>query len=579
MKLSNAWQESILRPSPSEFLCPTARLQIGRLLLAIAPHQRRWDDHTHLPDRESDHVRTRTVTESHILTHYRPTPLHILAQSIPTGPMPPPSGAAFKIMRRAGLVVRQGSAGASTPASSSVPSKATSEAGLEATSEEGIQSPDGTPNKDKSKLTREEREANYKVVRDRIFGDFQEMATSESASTGENSASMSRSSSSSGKRKARKKTPKDDTFEARSAYIPSYTPMNVATMQPQYQPHFADPSYQNGYQTQGTGFGTNVNYGTTPTQAYPGVETSMPYNNAPMGYVPNNGQPFSPADSWSSMQTASANGYYTYPASPSTYLQNMSPTMGRMNNQYMPHSQPGMQQQQQQNWMNNQYQSPYPQSQGQANLGMNGWAGYQPPQPVSSPVPYGYGQNPSQNYGGDPVQSYGAQYPNQSNHSRSLFNPQTRSFVPSNATSRNGGRNNHRKKPSPASSQHQSRNNSITAGSRSFGSETSSTPPPPSTRGFERGPGSNLSTTPQRISAKEDTLQQKYGAPAHLPKKPPPSQVLSSYDVEGVTPGNAGSMESSTAGVHIAAIPVVAGSPSNDNRSGTGLEQVTGPSA
>jgi hypothetical protein len=29
-------------------------------------------------------------------------------------------------------------------------------------------------------------------------------------------------------------------------------------------------------------------------------------------------------------------------------------------------------------------------------------------------------------------------------------------------------------------------------------------------------------------------LQQKYGAPANLPKKPPPSQVSSSFDVEHI---------------------------------------------
>ena len=445
-------------------------------------------------------------------------------------------------MRRAGLGLRQSSAGVSTPASSSIPSKATSEAGLEATSEEGVLSPiEGTPNKDKSKLTREEREAHYKAARERIFGEFQEFVTSESASTGENSASMSRSSSSSGRRKTRtQKTPKDDTFEARSAYIPSYAPTQMANMQSQYQPHYDNQSYQGAYQTQGNGYGPNMTYGTTPTQAYPGFDSSMPYGNAPMGYGSGNNQSFSPADSWLSMQTSQANGYYNYPASPTTYQQNMSPMMGRMNGQYMSHPQAGMQQQQQQNWMHNQYQAPYPQPHSQPDLNnMNGWPAYQPNQPMNTPTSYGYGQMPGQNYSGNSNQSFNAQYQNQGSYNRSLFNPQTRSFVPSNATSRNGGRNK-RKKPSPASSQNQSRNNSIAAHSRSFNTDPSLTPPPPATRGFERGLASNLPSTQQRIPVKEDSLQQKYGAPAHLPKKPPAPQVLSSYAVESITSPNAG---------------------------------------
>ncbi|KIW97191.1 uncharacterized protein Z519_02583 [Cladophialophora bantiana CBS 173.52] len=492
-----------------------------------------------------------------------PTPLHVLAQSIPAGPSQPPSAAGFKIMRRVGLGPRQGSADASTPASSSVPSKATSEAGLETNSEEGIISPvEGTPNKDKSKLTREEREAQYKAARDRIFGDFQESVTSESASTGENSASMSRSSSSSGKRKARKhKTPKDDSFEARSAFIPSYAPMHVSHMQAQYQPHYSDPAYHGPYQSPGGGFGGNMNYSSTPTQAYPNFDSSMSYNSAPMGYGPNGSQHFSPAESWSSMQTASSNGYFNYSASPTTYQQNISPMIAQMNNQFMPSSHPGMQQPQ--NWMSNQFQAPYPQPQGSQSSSMNGWSSYQPSATVNNPTNYGYGQLPSQNFGSNANHPYNAQYSNPSTYPRSLFNPQTRSFVPSNSTSRNGGRSGHnnnstnsgRKKPSSSSSS-QSRANSIPP-SKTFGSDVSGTPPP--ARAFEKGPASNVSS-PKPPPVKEDSLQQKYGAPAHLPKKPPPSQVPSLYDVESINTSGTGGVGVGTPGC---------GNPSN-NVTGTG---------
>lgn len=466
--------------------------------------------------------------------------------SIPVGPSQPPSAISFKIMRRAGLGP-QGSAGASTPASSSVPSKATSEAGLETTSEEGILTPgDGTPNKDKSNPTLAEREAKYKAARERIFGDFQESVASDGASTGENSASMSRSSSSSGKRKTRKfKTPKDDSFEARSAFIPSYAPVHMPHIQQQYQPQFADPVYQGAYQGSTNGYGPGMNYSSTPTPSYPNFDPSMPYNGA-MGYGSNGNQPFSPTDSWSSIQSPS--NYYNYSASPTSYQQNISPIMAQMNNQFMQQSHPGMAQPQ--NWTNGQYQPPYPQQQRPPNSNMNGWTGYQPNATLPNPPGYGYGQQlPGQNYAGNPSQTYNAQYSGPNNFSRSLFNPQTRSFVPSNAPSRAPGRNG-RKKPSPTSSQ--SRVNTIP---KPFSPDvlgpTALSPP----RGFDRGPGIVPSPKP-----KEDSLQQKYGAPAHLPKKPPPSQVPSSFDVESIGNPTLGSSTGAAGGI--------GGSPNNSSNGG-----------
>lgn len=425
---------------------------------------------------------------------------------------------AVKIMRRAGLGPRQGSAGASTPASSSNPSKATSEIGLETTGEEGILYPvEGTPNKDKSKLTREEREAQYKAARERIFGDFQESVTSENASTGDNSASMSRSSSSSGKRKTRKhKTPKDDSFEARSAFIPSYAPMGMPNPQHQYQPQFPDQLFQGHYQGPSHGFGTSMNYGSTPTQSYPTFEATIPYNNT-MGYGPNNNQQYNPTDSWSSVQPSPANGYSNYSASPPNYQQNASPMMAHMNNQYNQQPHPGLQQSQ--HWMGNQYQVPYQQGPGMGDPHMNGWSGYQAHAGIVNGTPFGYGQLNGQSYNAN--SPYNAPHPGSGNLSRSLFNPQTRSFVPSNATSRNGGRNG-RKRPSPPASQ----NRANSGGLRSFGMDNSNM--------------ASLVPPGAPLVPKEDSLQQKYGAPSHLPKKPPPSQVHSSYDVDTLGSGTGG---------------------------------------
>jgi len=223
----------------------------------------------------------------------------------------------IKVLRRAGLDARQQSIGGSTAASSSAPSKATSDAGQETNSEEGIASPmDSTPNKDKSKLTREEREAQYKAARERIFGDFQEPAPSESASTGEHSASMSRSSSSSGKRKTRKvKTPKDDSFEARSAFIPSYAPMNMPNMHHHYQPQYSEQTYQGPYPSSDS-YGLSMNYGTTPTQTFPSYDPSMSYNGnsrcaAPYGNN-NSNHNFGPRASWDPSQPPASTNYFNY---------------------------------------------------------------------------------------------------------------------------------------------------------------------------------------------------------------------------------------------------------------------------
>lgn len=114
-------------------------------------------------------------------------------------------------MRRgmSGLTRAERSSGAASQAHSSV--------GLETSGSE--EEKDGK-NKDKSALTREEREKQYAEVRARIFEGFAE-GKGESAEAGSesNSKGISRSSSNSGHKKTRKhRKPKDDGFEARSAY-------------------------------------------------------------------------------------------------------------------------------------------------------------------------------------------------------------------------------------------------------------------------------------------------------------------------------------------------------------------------
>jgi hypothetical protein len=78
--------------------------------------------------------------------------------------------------------------------------------------------------KDKAALTREEREAKYKEARERIFKDFEEGVDTEAESTVDKETDVSRASSAAGKKKTgkRQRTPKDDSFEARSQFAAFY---------------------------------------------------------------------------------------------------------------------------------------------------------------------------------------------------------------------------------------------------------------------------------------------------------------------------------------------------------------------
>ena len=448
----------------------------------------------------------------------RPTPLAALATSIPVGSSQTLGQKAVKIMRRAGLP-RQFSTANSTAASSSVPSKATSEAGH---SEEGIiisPTEASTPSRDRTKMTREEREAQYKAARERIFGNPDELSLGENNSTGENSTNMSRSSSSSGKRKTRKqKTPKDDTFDSRSAFVPSYGPMHVQHV-PSYQPqHYMEQSYQPQYESSPSGYGAQLNYSSTPTQAYPGFEQTMQYN--PNGDFSQN-QNYGPGDGWASMQQPQ-NNFYNYPQNTSAFHQNMGQPINSMNPQIAQHQQSPALQQQQRSW-SDQYQQQYPQTMHQ-QVPNNSWQGYHP---YSQPQQFG----PPPNHQSQPPfqanmqQAYPPQRqqvmssPISSGHNRhgTLFNPQTKTFVPSNAPSRTGNRQN-RKKNSPNSTNNQSRQNSVNKNQAPNSSFVAAT----QINRSQDQRGVSFSSSKAGL----EVLQQKYGKHhANLPKKPPVAQI------------------------------------------------------
>jgi hypothetical protein len=452
------------------------------------------------------------------LTLCRPTSLSVISGAMSANGGQSTNAAAFKIMRRGGVGPGKLSAGASTAPSSSVPSKATSEAGADTTSDEGVMSPaEATPSKDKSKLTREEKEAHYKAARERIFGDLP--AATESNSTGDASASMSRSSSSSGKRKAhRQRAPKDDSFEARSQFVPGYGGMTYSAAPSQYQPAFGNAPYSLPYAST-PGMMAGMGYSSTPTQSLPAYEAQAPFN-VPQGFPMAFPQQYGPNESWPSGQSPQLGHFYNYGPPPAQsapmYPQNsmQSPPM----NQYPQPVQPSFTPMSQ-GWTQTQDQGLQQSPMMQNAPGMQ-WPTFPASLNANNTASYPYGQLPPQTYGNNYANA--SQHPLPGSFNRSIFNPQTRSFVPANSTGRFGGK--------PGKS-----NQPKGSGRSSASSEPGKAPeggPGASARSATstQQPGNNAAAPAQ---ASVESIQQKWGTPAHLPKKPPPSQVPPAFAMEG----------------------------------------------
>ncbi|KAE9977681.1 hypothetical protein BLS_001205 [Venturia inaequalis] len=160
-----------------------------------------------------DHEVTSSSTGSAVVitksTYFRfPPPLSGLSQPSTTASTPPPTMPARQIMRRGGEGKEAGGDGNS----------------------DGTGTPGGSKNK--TALTREEREKQYAEVRLRIFGNNDPDAADANKDAGE----FSRSSSASGKQKSKNKSRRqnsdsDDDFKPRSQYPGYYPPQ-----QPQAYP-------------------------------------------------------------------------------------------------------------------------------------------------------------------------------------------------------------------------------------------------------------------------------------------------------------------------------------------------------
>jgi SUZ domain len=423
--------------------------------------------------------------------------------------------------------------GASTTASSSAPSKAASEAdGEDGNDDERTGSSSGaTPAKERAAMTREEREAKYQEARERIFRDFTEPKPSD-ANNGDQSADMSRSSSASGRKKNyRQKTPHDDSFEVRSQFNAYYPGMPYTTGQAPLNMALPDGSFpaHNSYVMGPGASSSTVAY--VPTSQN-GVMFSSPLNmnpQYPMTIPPHMGQ----NNSWQGATIPPQSPFSAFAPinQPSPMMpQSSARSSPNMNNYAVPNS--TQFQQAPSAWMAPPYQGNFQHSTQRGSPNIH-WPSYPSPSMGPTPTPYSYGQLPNQPYTPAMQNSGGLLMP--ASYPRSSFNPQTRAFIPGSASpSRYPGKG---YQPGPNSSY-------PTAQADSQQQWT----------GFQEVPGhatrvssqasgraSNSMASPNFVPNRtvpcstQDSIA-KWGTPAHLPPKPPPSEVPSEFDIKSRNP-------------------------------------------
>ncbi|KKA18644.1 hypothetical protein T310_7389 [Rasamsonia emersonii CBS 393.64] len=463
-----------------------------------------------------------------------PTPLSQLRPANANN-TPPPNAPAMKIMRRTDQNADRPATDGSTAASSSAPSKAASETGGEGGNEEGRtgSSAGATPAKERTTMTREEREAKYQEARERIFRDFPESKSENNS--GDNSANMSRSSSTSGRKKNfRQKTPHDDTFEVRSQFNVYYPGMPYTTGPVPMPVAMHNGSFP-GQPPYVVGPGASppaMNYAQNNQN---GAVFSSPVNSVhhyPMAMPPHMGQ----NSSWQAAPVPQQSPFSGYASmnqpSPMVGQQSSTRSSPAMNNSYAVPNPTQFPPASSTTWASPPYQGNFSQS-PQRNAPVH-WPNYPSPSMAPNTAPYPYGQLPGQHFS-VPVQNSVA-HPLPGNYNRPPFNPQTRSFVPGGGTSsaRHSGKgpqhganvsypgsqasgqqpwtgypdNHNHGQPATHMSPHAGNKNSNNA------APSNSNPP--------RGPS----------SGNQDSIA-KWGTPAHLPPKPPPSEVPSDFDIKG----------------------------------------------
>lgn len=151
-----------------------------------------------------------------------------------------------------------------------------------------------------------------------------------------------------------------------------------------------------------------------------------------------------------------------------------------------------------------------------------------------NPAPYPYGQLPGQHFS-VPVQNSVA-HPLPGSYNRPLFNPQTRSFVPGGGTSsaRYSGKGpQHGANASYAGSQASGQQPwTGYPDNHNHGQPATHMSPHAGNRNSNNAAPSNVNPPRGPSSGNQDSIA-KWGTPAHLPPKPPPSEVPSDFDIKG----------------------------------------------
>ena len=441
------------------------------------------------------------------------------------------------IMRRAGLG-RDGQtieSGANTADGSTVPSKAGSETGDDSQRGTGVASPtDSSLAKDRSAMTREEREAKYRETRERIFG-----PGSENIDNNEVINEISRTSSRNEKKKKKHKT-NDDGFEARSLFNAYYPSMQYPATS--YDQHAASPAYYSPYpMQQGSMLSQSGAVGAAMMQQ--GYQQGYNSMSSPQGFPPPvtsqnpvpNGYDLHPVNTHAASYNQQVSPHYYSPMQQGMGMVQSSPVMSSSavsNHGQFPRPQSQVTDQQ---WSQNAYPYPYPQQRDPQQFYTSPMQSPNPMVGVAS-VPYQYGQLPLQ----PGMQGARAQHPLPGSYKSQAFNPQTRAFVPNGASvppqtlqlgnnasvsTRNLNGNQYSPYIQQSSPHHQGSSMSVSA-PYSFGQE-------PKAYGIRKSSAqSNAPHSPVQSSLS------KWGTPSHLPPKPPPPELPSMLGAQHSLPVN-----------------------------------------
>ena len=388
---------------------------------------------------------------------------------------------------------------------------------------------DSASAKDKSTMTREEREAKYKETRDRIFKGFEDTEISDLVARNDIPNEVSRTNSTTGKKKKKPKH-NDDGFEARSQFNAYYPPTQysgatydqAANPSTFFNPYVPQPHHQSMHPGLPQGYSQSFQPVQQP-QAYqiPTQHVTMTNGNSPYAQQ-------SPGPSLMPYVQQMPGQYYQslqqhQMVEPSSVLS--SPVLGHSTHLSRPQSQMS-----DQNWSPGNYSGPYqmfgiPQPAYQPHIPsmMQG-----NPSTAGMPImTYPFGQLPFQ----PAMQGGRSQHPLPGSYNRQSFNPQTQAFVPSNGfgpqaagyVNRSGYPQGNSPRANP-----QAGNGALFGQQQSNYSQAPQTPQPgqfiPPYIGPSYTARKSTSQTPRSQSPGQSTLS-KWGTPATLPPKPPPPEA------------------------------------------------------